>query len=43
LGDTGADFSLEYDGTDIKIPSNLTGTRTITLDLKAGNYTYTIE
>ncbi|MDI9871768.1 SusE domain-containing protein [Flectobacillus roseus] len=43
LGDTGADLSLEYDGTDIKIPSNLTGTRTITLDLKAGNYTYTIE
>lgn len=43
MGDTGADLSLEYDGENIVIPSNLAGTRTITLDLKAGNYTYTIE
>lgn len=43
LGDTGADLSLEYDGDNITIPANLAGTHTITLDLKAGNYTYTIE
>lgn len=43
LGDTGADLSLEYDGDNIVIPASLAGTRTIILDLKAGNYTYTIE
>ncbi len=43
MGDTGADLSLEYDGDNIVIPASLAGTRTITLDLKAGNYTYTIE
>jgi len=43
FGDTGADLSLEYDGDNIAIPANLAGTRTITLDLKPGNYTYTIQ
>lgn len=43
FGDTGADTSLEYDGANIVIPTSLAGSRTITLDLKAGNYTYTIE
>lgn len=43
MGDTGADLSLEYDGDNIVIPATLAGTHTITLDLKAGNYTYTIE
>lgn len=41
FGDTGADLSLEYDGANIAIPA--AGTYTVTLDLKAGNYTYTIQ
>jgi len=43
FGDTGADLSLDYDGDNIAVPNTLTGTRTITLDLKPGNYTYTIQ
>ncbi|TAD85241.1 MAG: DUF5116 domain-containing protein [Bacteroidetes bacterium] len=43
FGDTGADLILDYNGTDIVVPAALAGSRTITLDLKAGNYTYTIQ
>lgn len=42
FGDTGADLSLEYAGSDISITS--AGNYTITLDLSVpGNYTYVIK
>lgn len=41
MGDTGADGSLEYDGTNIDIPER--GTYTVTLTLGSPDYTYTIE
>lgn len=41
FGDTGADLSLEYGGSDIAITA---GSHTVTLDLHVpGNYTYTIK
>jgi starch-binding outer membrane protein SusE/F len=41
FGDTGADQVLDYNGDNLNIPSD--GTYTITLDLQAGNYTYSIK
>jgi hypothetical protein len=42
FGDTGADLSLEYGGSDISVTS--AGNYTITLDLSVpGNYTYTVK
>jgi starch-binding outer membrane protein SusE/F len=41
FGDTGADQTLDYDGDNLSVPS--AGTYTITLELQAGNYTYSIK